>query len=669
MKHIGFDQSTVLKEFARIAHENGFVKVANTEEKNIKVAETPRAAALEKELQTYKALSAFYKSKMQNKKRSLLAKIVSEIQGQKAMMNIAKNLGHNKQITAADEIAYKTMARILRGIFKQMGASASWMNFIPPSLVTKQDVKIEEEHKRDVEGSTDLEHVKTADEKLYDVSGETGEDLIDTAHPGGGTKTELTHSKTDENLVETIVEQQEKDKEVATSVPKGTYATLVGLYNDLHKMGHKEKLGRLLNTIKAIATPEDIERHRLYVIANKLDQLGDTAAADKIDKLLKKKVASMQKVAILELLIPLAATIYHYSVKSSRALTELSRHISNLDPDEHTKALVQGWITNLKRHARAIYTAKPSSTDPKTIAARNAQMLKAQRAALQYVKSIQRDFATHKAGFSDWAGSWGDIGDAEKAITTAISELTTSVAKSQESVNKANTQAKRKQEEKGVAGKGDKKGDEIKWTEKDQEGFDDIGSQVDRELRKEKILKWQKAYNNIMGLEKGDKGFLKEDGIRGFYTKKAMQSVTKSGAKTLAEYKKKIDEAPGMAGEGKDKKETTIDTAKVGPDTTREDYNKRINAVARQLVRGIWNELGDLIDVSSARTDISMQQLRNLRQRTLPTYAIRMLREMVPFAIGSKFTLIEDPGNMKDLMEMFRDVIRKSNLAQIYKRK
>lgn len=123
--------------------------------------------------------------------------------------------------------------------------------------------------------------------KYYDVTGETGEQLVEKAHPGGGTKTELTHSKTDENLVETIVEQQKKDLEVAQSVPKGTYAMLVELYRKLHKMGHIEKLDELKSIIASLATPEEIMEHTLVSLADRLDKAGYNKAADKVDELLK----------------------------------------------------------------------------------------------------------------------------------------------------------------------------------------------------------------------------------------------------------------------------------------------------------------------------------------------------------------------------------------------
>ena len=125
------------------------------------------------------------------------------------------------------------------------------------------------------------------DNPAYDVSGETGKDLVDSAHPGN-MKTEVTHSKTEENLVETIVERQEKDIEVARKAPKGTYAKLVMLYNDLHKAGHSDKLSELGEAIKALATPEDVLNHMLVALANELDVRGFQKAADRVDEILRK---------------------------------------------------------------------------------------------------------------------------------------------------------------------------------------------------------------------------------------------------------------------------------------------------------------------------------------------------------------------------------------------
>lgn len=87
------------------------------------------------------------------------------------------------------------------------------------------------------------------EDKFYDVTGETGEQLVDSAHPGN-MRTELTHSKTDENLVETIVEQQKADLEVAHKVPKGVYAALTDLADKLDKLGYRKEADVVDDLIK-----------------------------------------------------------------------------------------------------------------------------------------------------------------------------------------------------------------------------------------------------------------------------------------------------------------------------------------------------------------------------------------------------------------------------------
>lgn len=147
--------------------------------------------------------------------------------------------------------------------------------------------------------SSEQTELKTADQekgdmskmatesKVYDVTGETGKDLIDSAHPGN-MHTELTHSKTKENLVETIVEQQEADIDVALSVPKGTYAMLMNLHDKLNKLGHKDILPELEKVIKLVAIPKDVLEYSLVTLANKLDAKGFIEVADKVDSLIKK---------------------------------------------------------------------------------------------------------------------------------------------------------------------------------------------------------------------------------------------------------------------------------------------------------------------------------------------------------------------------------------------
>ena len=126
---------------------------------------------------------------------------------------------------------------------------------------------------------------------IYDVSGETGEQLIDSAHPGN-MHTEITDRKDDDgNLVETIVERQEMDLEVARAIPKGTYASLMGLYEKLNKAGNEEILSELKQAIELVATTDEVFQYQILSLANKLDERGFIAAADAVDVILKKKAA------------------------------------------------------------------------------------------------------------------------------------------------------------------------------------------------------------------------------------------------------------------------------------------------------------------------------------------------------------------------------------------
>jgi len=120
------------------------------------------------------------------------------------------------------------------------------------------------EHTRMLLPELDLsKSAKKGDSKVYDVTGETGKDLIDSAHPGN-TRTELTHSKTDENLVETIFEQQEKDIEVAHSVPTGVYAALTELADGLDKLGYTKEADAVDDMIKKASDSEVDDLLRKY---------------------------------------------------------------------------------------------------------------------------------------------------------------------------------------------------------------------------------------------------------------------------------------------------------------------------------------------------------------------------------------------------------------------
>lgn len=290
MKHIGFDQSTVLNEFARIAHEKGFIKVAEEGK-----PETKGPGPQPKEEQ--KMLEPEVKTKKPDLAKEF-DKVLVRYPGIKKYY--AGGPATKRLITELESGAMKDILRRIGGVLSPLVSEYSKLREViveglRGAKVPEQRIKqIAPEATRRVTEEQELPKVSSKkdaaihEDKKYDVFDETGEDLVDIAHPGGGTKTELSHSKTDENLVETIVEQQERDKEVAMSVPKGTYAALVKLYNQLNKMGYKDHLDGLAKTIKAIATPEDILSHTLYSLANKLDSLGFVEAADKVDNLLKK---------------------------------------------------------------------------------------------------------------------------------------------------------------------------------------------------------------------------------------------------------------------------------------------------------------------------------------------------------------------------------------------
>ena len=94
---------------------------------------------------------------------------------------------------------------------------------------------------------------KNAANKLYDITGETGEKFINEVHPGGGPV--QVPAKDEGGKVETIVEQQKKDIEVATKNPTGKYAETI---------------------------------LKLIVTANRLEDEGNVEAAQMVDKAIEE---------------------------------------------------------------------------------------------------------------------------------------------------------------------------------------------------------------------------------------------------------------------------------------------------------------------------------------------------------------------------------------------
>lgn len=101
--------------------------------------------------------------------------------------------------------------------------------------------------------------IKIAGDKrteLYDVTGESGESLIQAAHPGGGTVADDSGSQ-DYGKVETIVEQHNRNTEIARSMPTGKLASLmaklVALADELDEDGFTALAKNLDTEIEKLA--------------------------------------------------------------------------------------------------------------------------------------------------------------------------------------------------------------------------------------------------------------------------------------------------------------------------------------------------------------------------------------------------------------------------------
>lgn len=104
---------------------------------------------------------------------------------------------------------------------------------------------------------------KEALDKLYDVTGETGEQLIEQAHPGGGPT--IVPAKEEGGKVETVVEEQKKSIDKATKKPTGKYAQLVldliATANSLEDEGRTEEAQMVDQTLRELLeTPPFVNR-------------------------------------------------------------------------------------------------------------------------------------------------------------------------------------------------------------------------------------------------------------------------------------------------------------------------------------------------------------------------------------------------------------------------
>lgn len=418
MKNITFNESSVLNEFARIAHEKDLLGLRK------EAQQTPVQPAFQQPAQPQQSNIFTQKvAQLNNWYGTKAGQITMSSADEATKANQLKKLKGDflkmRDNTAKILMRYRT---------KQNAASfdAAMQNFKVQTQAIIQDAA---EDSLVSENSTAPETVKEAagQDKSYDVSGETGKDLIDAAHPGGGTKTEVTHSKTKENLVETIIEQQERDIEVARKVPKGTYASLVGLYSVLNKMGYTEHLAELKDLIVDVAAEdEDAVIYTLSTLSKELDQLDYKEAAVKVNFLLRfaadrdtalwTGVGAGAAAGLSIVLMPFAPLIGYIAYEMARVdktLDDLIDRFEALDPDDRIAPTINEWMSRMNDYRAAL--APQWSEDPEE----DARLAKEQYEQLieldKFLRYVNSKWPQAKQYFTDWGR---DVIQAEKALAS-----------------------------------------------------------------------------------------------------------------------------------------------------------------------------------------------------------------------------------------------------------
>jgi len=97
-----------------------------------------------------------------------------------------------------------------------------------------------------------LKIYKSAVDKLYDITGETGDDLVNQAHPGGGPT--LFKAEEEGGKVETIIEEHKKVLDKANKAPTGKYAEVISkLVATANMLEEKKEFEAAANIDKTIA--------------------------------------------------------------------------------------------------------------------------------------------------------------------------------------------------------------------------------------------------------------------------------------------------------------------------------------------------------------------------------------------------------------------------------
>lgn len=642
MKHIGFDDSLVMREFSRIAGEQGLVKVAQElpETKDLPPASPGESKGVEEIETGYRHPETGEKYAPPVDRGGSAASELSKGKAGPALTLAAKGAAGAKMTKNRAQAAQATLNELYTFLrtYKGRDPSALFQPVseylvalgVPPAMVKTELGKAKEYLAKLGGGGPSLEmpadddgikeaakklpcgckpggcaknakhdcdcpkscpcrqkkeaSVKIADEKLYDVSGETGEQLIDKAHPGGGTKTELTHSKTDENLVETIVEQQKRDIEVAQKIPKGTYAALKIMRNRLEKLGaNSEQLWRVDAIISKVATPENIAEYELVTLADRLDALGSKEAADKVDAMIvrvavdpsgaaqharmladklpahpwgaatKAPGAVMSRVgpaavglagaakglgaAALPWLLPAAgvgaAGLAAYFIGKDLLAMESTLdgvidRLEDLDPNEQAAPVVQQWIATLQGLKPRLKIPQASS-DAETQKKIMQQRIKDVQHVAQQLQTLQQQYARDiKPNLTDWGF---DAQQAEKVIGQTAARF---MQQAQQMAAKLPAAEKAGEKQKAIeekGGAGAARPDKAK-----PKGF------------RPAVLKFQKQYNRMKG-----KKALKEDGLWGPNTAEAYKEMKAGKAKTKPE-----GESPAAEKSGAEKAENMM---------------------------------------------------------------------------------------------------------------
>jgi len=187
----------------------------------------------------------------------------------------------------------------------------------------------------------DIVAVASHDNRLYGLPGETGEQLVNKAHPGGGTTIELdNNAPKDKSLakVETIVERQKIMREIAEGKATGKLAAavakLVAMANSLDEQGDAVAVSEVDAELSKIARvtltdpPKTSTADPLRVPPLEDRQVAAAAKAARIKANNSQVIALLNELRAAEDLPPLAASV-QAGVITKEVRDELTRAVGD----------------------------------------------------------------------------------------------------------------------------------------------------------------------------------------------------------------------------------------------------------------------------------------------------------------------------------------------------